>query len=524
MAAALLVSRLLLAVVFIGAGLAKLADRSGTRLAVTEFGVPSRFAGAVTVALPVAELVVGLALIPVATAPSAAIGAAGLLLCFSATIAVAMSRGRSPECHCFGQVHSSPAGWNTLVRNVLLLAVAGFVAIGGWNSAGTSATHWVTEVGAATLVGILAGIVILALIAFQAWFSMQLLSQNGRVLTRLDALEAKVSAIAAELGLGDEAFATGGALHDGLGAGLSGAGLPVGSSAPDFELESLDGTRASLGELLGDGRRLVLVFTSAGCGPCEALLPQIPEWQDRYGDATRFAVIATGGRADNVAKAAEHGIETVLLQSDDREVSSAYEAHGTPMAVVISSEGVILSPTVGGAEQVSTLVSQAAGAVLDVRHVEPQCDEALPAGREAPKLTLSDLDGEPIALEDLYQRPTALVFWNPGCGFCERMLPSLREVAQRPPNGAPQLVVVSAGDLDDIREQEIRSLVLHDPDWDAMHAFGASGTPMAVLVQDGRVASSIAAGAEAVLALATAGSNGDALETPSNDLNDGSRK
>jgi hypothetical protein len=49
----------------------------------------------------------------------------------------------------------------------------------------------------------------------------------------------------------------------------------------------------------------------------------------------------------------------------------------------------------------------------------------------------------------------------------------------------------------------LRSPVLLDPDFKVAWTFGANGTPMAVLVdEEGQIASEVAAGAEAVLALA----------------------
>jgi uncharacterized membrane protein YphA (DoxX/SURF4 family) len=55
---ALLAARLLLAVVFGVAGLAKLADRSGSRQAVIDFGVPPSLATPFATLLPMAELAV----------------------------------------------------------------------------------------------------------------------------------------------------------------------------------------------------------------------------------------------------------------------------------------------------------------------------------------------------------------------------------------------------------------------------------------------------------------------------------
>ena len=123
----LLLARLLLAGVFIVAGAAKLADRTGSRQGIIDFGVPATLAAPLGILLPLAELAVAAALIPTATAWWGAVGALGLLLVFVLGIAVNLARGRKPDCRCFGQLHSAPAGWKTLARNGAPAAVAGFV-------------------------------------------------------------------------------------------------------------------------------------------------------------------------------------------------------------------------------------------------------------------------------------------------------------------------------------------------------------------------------------------------------------
>jgi uncharacterized membrane protein YphA (DoxX/SURF4 family) len=123
----LLLARLLLAAVFVVAGLAKLADRAGSRQALRDFGVPSVLAAPLGILLPLAELAVGVALVPIATAWGGAVGALALLLLFLAVISLTLAQGRAPDCRCFGQLSSAPVGWPTLVRNGLLAAVAGIV-------------------------------------------------------------------------------------------------------------------------------------------------------------------------------------------------------------------------------------------------------------------------------------------------------------------------------------------------------------------------------------------------------------
>ena len=126
----LLLARLLLASVFVVAGVAKLADREGSRRAVTDFGVPTALAPALAILLPLAELVVAVALILASSAWWGAVGALVLLLLFVVVIAANLARGRKAECRCFGQLHSEPAGRKDLVRNAVLAAVAGFVVWG----------------------------------------------------------------------------------------------------------------------------------------------------------------------------------------------------------------------------------------------------------------------------------------------------------------------------------------------------------------------------------------------------------
>src|SRR5918995_584070 len=136
---ALLVARVLLVLVFSVAGITKLADRGGSKRALVDFGVPASLAAPLGVLLPLVELAVAAALIPASTAWWGAVGALVLLCLFVVGIGANLARGRRPECHCFGQLHSEPVGWKTLVRNGVLAAVAGFVVWRGYGGGGAPA-------------------------------------------------------------------------------------------------------------------------------------------------------------------------------------------------------------------------------------------------------------------------------------------------------------------------------------------------------------------------------------------------
>src|ERR671921_19899 len=88
------------------------------------------------------------------------------------------------------------AGWKTLARNGVLAAVAGFVLLAGYEGgdAGPSALSWLGALSAAQLLGLLGGLVVLSLLAGQWWFLAHLLRQNGRLLVRLEAVEAGLAA------------------------------------------------------------------------------------------------------------------------------------------------------------------------------------------------------------------------------------------------------------------------------------------------------------------------------------------
>jgi hypothetical protein len=117
-----------------------------------------------------------------------ALGALALLSVFVVGISVNLARGRTPDCHCFGQLHSAQTGWKTLARNGVLAAVAGFVLWEGYyGGAGPSALAWLGVFSTAQLLGLLGGVLVLALLVGQWAFLIHLLRQNGRLLVRLEA-------------------------------------------------------------------------------------------------------------------------------------------------------------------------------------------------------------------------------------------------------------------------------------------------------------------------------------------------
>ena len=343
MDAALLIGHLLLAAVFALSGVAKLADQAGSRQALIAFGLPRSLATPLGRLLPLAELAVAVALAPAVTAWWGALGALALLLAFVVGIGANLARGRKPNCRCFGQLHSTPVGWKTLARNGLLMAVAAFIVWNGAENAGPGTVGWVVDLTATQLLGLLLGLVIVALLGIQGWFIFHLLRQNGRVLMRLQALEA-----------------ASGVISSGGNGSQPGTGLPVGSVGPDFSLPDLRGEQLTLDNLRAAGKPVVLIFTSPGCDSCVELLPTIAGWQEKHSEKVTISLISDQSIEENRTKFAEHGVHHVLVQ-EDWEVAGSYGADATPSAVLITPTGAVGSPLAEGPEAIEILITQAIG-------------------------------------------------------------------------------------------------------------------------------------------------------------------
>jgi uncharacterized membrane protein YphA (DoxX/SURF4 family)/peroxiredoxin len=308
MTTAVLAIRILLAAVFAVAGIAKLRDLDGSRTAMRDFGVPARFAGTAGVLLPLAEIAVAIALVPTITARWAAVVGLLLLLAFILGIANALRRGESPDCHCFGQLHSAPAGPSTLARNGALALLAIVVVA---KAPGAAIDDWVSERSAAELVAVGTGIA--ALFFGASWFYMW---RDRSSLKRQLARAQRLATSAAP-------------------------GIPIGSRAPKFSLPDLHGNDVSFDSLLERRRPILMVFVSPGCEQCVELLPKLSRWQRSLSDRLTLVLMSTGSLKRNKPIFEEHGITDDVLLQDFMEVSDAFRIRGTPSAVLVTAEGIV---------------------------------------------------------------------------------------------------------------------------------------------------------------------------------------
>lgn len=560
----LLLVRLLLAAVLLIAGLAKLADLAGSRRSLAAFGLPKRLAAPLGVALPVVELVAAVALIPSSTARGAAILSLALFVLFILGIAyVVLIKRRSPACNCFGALYSGQAGGPALVRNAILAGLALLVVARG---NGNSATKWLSEIGAGG--GIALGVAVLAIVLFAAavWMILDLLGQNGRLLMRLESVEARLAPVdgvqvaTAPAPTASKAAAQLAASATRVAVPVRAntparpvarsaptiqpptvatpspqpasvpkptpAGLPIRAPAPAFTASNLDGELVTLGSLRTARKPILLIFGDLQEAGSNALLPEIGRWQSEHGDRLNTVLMARGPANANRAKSAEHGLATVLVQKD-REIADLYRVDGMPAAVLVRPDGKIGSTLANGADQIRNLAQRAIETLAKSPPPRPQpaappaepsavpsLDAPSPAptvGATAPSIRLPDLEGRPVDLAEFRGSDVAVLFWNPTCNFCRRLLPELKAWDGAPPAGAPRLLLVAGGSEEANRALGFRAPVLLDATFDTGRAFGAHGTPSAVLIDaQGRIASTVATGGSSVMALL----NRDSLTIP----------
>jgi methylamine dehydrogenase accessory protein MauD len=115
-------------------------------------------------------------------------------------------------------------------------------------------------------------------------------------------------------------------------------GLKPGKRAPDFTLSSAAGQQVSLHDF--GGRKVLLVFTQSGCGPCRTVIPELNRLE--RGD-TQVLVVNNGDLETTQKWSALVGARFPVLAQDRFSISRKYEVFAMPFAFLIDDKGVIVS-------------------------------------------------------------------------------------------------------------------------------------------------------------------------------------
>lgn len=346
-------------------------------------------------------------------------------------------------------------------------------------------------------------IVVLQLITLLSLLAIlyQILKQQGRLLLRLDKLEAN-------FGLG-VVNRTAPAVPEGLKVGTA---ITISSLLLD-----LDGQPVSLDNFRG--KRVFLVYWSPNCGYCSRIAPELALLQRDLSERQMQLVFVSLGTADANRKLAEkYGLKSpILLIKEGSEPPACFKTVGTPSAYLLDEQGRVAHSLAVGADQVPALARDAAGNPRPKRLpgerplTESRIErDGLRAGTRAPVFTLPDVHGHPISLEEYRGRKVLLVFSDPHCGPCDELVPRLERLHREHRDNGLDVLMVSRGDADENRrkaeQHRIEFPVVLQRTWELSREYGIFATPVAFLIsEDGLIAKNVAQGADAILSLAVGG-------------------
>jgi thiol-disulfide isomerase/thioredoxin len=303
----LILLRLTLAATFLFAALGKALDPDGSRASLRGFGLPPRLSTLFSCLLPYLETIAAALLVPGRFAWYGASFCLLLLLAFIFFIALNLLNGRRPDCHCFGQFHSAPIGYKTLLRNALLVVAASVIILPGRHY-----PHPDLWLAAIVTAAVLANFTLL----------IYLLKQNGTLLLRIEALENTLSTIST--------LSTASPSSNRAAAQL---GLPINTQAPDFQYQD-----TTLHTLLKLQKPLLLIFTGPDCPACRELEPYlIPNHK--------------------------YTLQVIEESGENRPIAESYRYAGTPSAVLINPDGTIALPLAAGRDAVRRMLLRAGAPV-----------------------------------------------------------------------------------------------------------------------------------------------------------------
>jgi peroxiredoxin len=363
---------------------------------------------------------------------------------------------------------------------------------------------------------VLPWLIVALFVALGTWIGFQLIHQNGRLLSRLEALEHRLSELLSAAARAPAPTALPAPLPAPLPAAAPPA-LPLGSPAPAFALPDLTGRRAALADFRG--RRLLLLFFNPGCGFCTRMVADLAALPTDAAHGEPLPLVVTTGDAEENRKLfAEHGVRCPVLLQQGMEIASQYQCNGTPMGYLIDEQGQIASElAIGGPALLALANAPAApvaangnghahGALGGKRPVEESQLErnGLSAGTPAPEFRLPLLYGGELSLAEYRGRQVLLVFSDPNCGPCDQLAPQLERQSRA--SGDVQVLMVSRGEAEANRakagEHGLTFPIVLQRQWEISREYGMFATPIAYLIDaEGMIARDVAAGVEPIMAL-----------------------
>lgn len=141
------------------------------------------------------------------------------------------------------------------------------------------------------------------------------------------------------------------------------SGIPIGTKAPDVELETLDGGTAKLSQWVGT-QPVLIEFWASWCPNCKAMEPTIEAAAERYGDRVKFigVAVSVNQTVDRVKRYMErYNLPMTMLYDRRGDASDAYDVPATSYIVVLDAEGTVVYTGAGGNQNIDAAIQRALG-------------------------------------------------------------------------------------------------------------------------------------------------------------------
>lgn len=120
------------------------------------------------------------------------------------------------------------------------------------------------------------------------------------------------------------------------------SGLPIGTPAPDFSLQTLTGQTVTLANFTS--RSTTFVFVDPHCQPCHALLPSLKTLaQGACAAGTPLVLVSDGGKpeTEEMMQVLEGQVEVLLAPRLEHTLFTDYHINMTPSYCSLDEKGVI---------------------------------------------------------------------------------------------------------------------------------------------------------------------------------------
>ncbi len=139
------------------------------------------------------------------------------------------------------------------------------------------------------------------------------------------------------------------------------AGIPVGNTAPDAALQTLDGQPAQLSQWIGK-MPVVLEFWATWCSNCKALEPAMVSAAKTFGRQVKFIGVAVSANQtpERVRRyTLQHPTGVQMLYDKTGTAVDAYDVPATSYVVVIDRAGKVVYTGSGGTQDLAAAIRKA---------------------------------------------------------------------------------------------------------------------------------------------------------------------